>query len=153
MAAHRPTWRRGLTPSCRRGGQGFVLLHQNAGHYHQRTLILSLGRVSRTAQLHSKSAGERARGRLLSDLSPDEAALLFGALLRAFTTKIVRAVVVRWSLGVWLANSTNPVGDNFFWNSAKKLFDVHLGLALGQGTEEAEHRAALPCTRLRLRRN
>jgi hypothetical protein len=56
----------------------------------------------------------RAQGRLLSDLSPDEVALLFGALLRAFTTKIVRAVVVRWSLGVWLAISTNPVGDIFF---------------------------------------
>jgi len=41
----------------------------------------------------------RAQGRLLSGLSPDEAALLFGALLRAFTTKVVRAVVVRWSLG------------------------------------------------------
>ena len=61
----------------------------------------------------------RAQGRLLSGLSPDEAALLFGALLRAFTTKIVRDVVVPWSLGVWMATSTNPVGD-IFWggNSA-----------------------------------
>jgi hypothetical protein len=53
----------------------------------------------------------RAQSRLLSGLSPDEAALLFGALLRAFTTKIVRAVVARWSFGVWLATSTNPEGD------------------------------------------
>jgi hypothetical protein len=59
----------------------------------------------------------RAQGRLLSGLSPDEAALLFGALLRAFTTKIVRAVVARWSLGVWLATSTNPVGDNKFFGT------------------------------------
>jgi hypothetical protein len=64
----------------------------------------------------------RAQGRLLSDLSPDEAALLFEALLRALTTKIVRAVVVRWSLGVWLATSTNPVGDNIFLELGEIFF-------------------------------
>jgi hypothetical protein len=51
------------------------------------------------------------------EVSPDEAALLFGALLRAFTTKLVRAVVVRWSLRVWLATSTNPVGDISFFGT------------------------------------
>ena len=66
----------------------------------------------------------RAQGRLLSGLSPDEAALLFGALLRAFTTKIMRAVVVRWSVGVWLATSTNPVGDNFFFELGQKTFSM-----------------------------
>ena len=55
----------------------------------------------------------RAQARLLSGISSDEAALLFGVLLRAFTTKIVRAVIVRWSLGVSLATSTNPEGDIF----------------------------------------
>jgi hypothetical protein len=64
----------------------------------------------------------RGQGRLLSGLSPDEAALLFGALLRAFTTKIMRAVVVRWSLGVWFATSTNPVNDFFFFEIGQKDF-------------------------------
>jgi hypothetical protein len=36
------------------------------------------------------------------------------ALWGASEKKIVRAVVVRWSLGVWLATSTNPVGVFFF---------------------------------------
>ena len=75
----------------------------------------------------------RAQGRLLSGLSPDEAALLFGALLRALTTKIVRAVVVRWSLGVWLATSTNPMGDKFV-------------LELGTSTRETISAAYLVCT-------
>ena len=44
----------------------------------------------------------------------NDAALLFGALLRAFVTNIMRAVVVRWSLGVWLATSTSTVGGFFF---------------------------------------
>ena len=45
----------------------------------------------------------------------------------------MRAVVVRWSLGVWLATSTNPVSDIFFClHGGRSAFHVRAATALDE---------------------
>ena len=60
----------------------------------------------------------RVQGRLLSGLSPNEAALLFGALLRALAMKQCGPLSFggRWGCGWPLAQT--PWAIIFFWNSA-----------------------------------